>query len=114
MGDSHVMIVDDVGQVVRGEAVGLQDDRVALSMILESKLVTRSSGPNCHGKPNLDCVHVVGGGAEDEVLEGLGARAQLQPHCEGGPRTKLPQIKHWTPFKMKIIKDAPCRLSPLR
>ena len=55
-------------------------------------------------KPNLDGVHVVGGWAEYEVLEGLGAGAQLQPHCEGGPRTKLPQIKHWTHFKMETIE----------
>ena len=30
MGDPHVVVVDDVGQVVRGETVRLQDDRVAL------------------------------------------------------------------------------------
>ena len=28
--DPHVVVVDDVGQVVRGEAVRLQDDGVAL------------------------------------------------------------------------------------
>ena len=30
VGDSHVVVVDDVGQVVRGEPVRLQDDRVTL------------------------------------------------------------------------------------
>ena len=73
VGDAHVVVVDDVGQVVRGEAVRLEDDGIA-----------------------LDGVDVVGGGAEDEVLEGLGARPQLQSHREGGPAADLTIISAFT------------------
>ena len=30
VGNAHVVVVDDVSQVIRGEAVRLEDDRVAL------------------------------------------------------------------------------------
>lgn len=53
--DAHVMVVHHVGQVVRGEAVGLQDDRISL-----------------HRR------HLVPRPAEDRVPEGLGAGVQLE------------------------------------